>query len=117
MRCFWRGKFNCTFKVVEYLTGNPRAVSHWQNLYIGKRRQGILLNIEGKEPMLIDNEFGQGFENITVGLGELPALVVVNSQVFEHYTVPEEKWNRKTNHLKRKIHNRRLTQYLFKIKQ
>jgi len=64
---YWNGE-NATFVGVTYEVTKSEGPLHWQNRHIGQRREGIQITY-GKETWIIDNQFGDGYHKVTVGLG------------------------------------------------
>lgn len=65
---YWNGEHatfkGITYEVIESKTGKL----HWQNQFIGKRRQGIEISYKNRK-FIIDNENGDGYFKVTRGLG------------------------------------------------
>ena len=65
---FWNGEDTATFVGVTYEVTKSDGELHWQNMFIGKRRQGVQITYEGST-WIIDNEHGDGFYKVTFGQG------------------------------------------------
>ncbi len=65
---YWNGEHTATFVGVTYEVTQSDKELHWQNMFIGKRRQGIKITYN-KSTWIIDNEHGDGHYKVTVGLG------------------------------------------------
>ena len=67
---FWNNTVNIEYEVVIYKIGKGNIPTWWQNAFIGKFRQGIIitkfdkLNLIKSKPFLIDNEDGAGWLKI-----------------------------------------------------
>ncbi len=65
---FWNGEQTATFVGVEYEVTQSDGKLHWQNMHVGKRRQGIQIT-QGGKTWIIDNEHGDGYYKVTDGQG------------------------------------------------
>ena len=70
---FWNGTENIEYKVIIYEVTKGKIPTWWQNAFIGKLRQGILIRRVDKlglitdEPFIIDNHDGMGWLKIQSG--------------------------------------------------
>lgn len=67
MQGFWNGE-PATFRGVTYELVEAPQPLWWQNCHVGQRRQGLEMT-QGSETWIIDNEYGDGYYKVTIGMG------------------------------------------------
>jgi hypothetical protein len=67
MKGFWNGE-PAKIEGITYEVSQAVLKNHWQNVHVGKRRQGLRIT-QGGETWIIDNEHGDGYYKVTKGMG------------------------------------------------
>lgn len=90
---YWNGEYAATFVAVLYKVGQAETQTWWQNRHIGQERQGILITYRG-ETWLIDNQHGEGYYKVTLGLGSpnVGHKSIANYEIIRE--LPENEWKR-----------------------
>ncbi|MFA6058934.1 MAG: hypothetical protein WC756_12100 [Taibaiella sp.] len=93
---FWNGVRNIEFTCVTYEVTKADGEVHWQNMFVGQRRQGVFIRTPD-DVWIIDNEHGDGIYKVTTGLGSPRCghKSVVNP--INVIPIPEEQWFTKYN--------------------
>jgi len=67
MKGYWNGQ-PATFVGVEYEVKEPEVPTWWQGQFVGEVRQGLEISYQGST-WIIDNQYGDGFYKLTLGMG------------------------------------------------
>lgn len=87
---FWNGE-PASFTVISYEVLRNENKNHWQNMFVGEKRQGVLIT-QYDQSWLIDNQHGDGYCKVTIGMGS-PRYG--HKSVVEHNVLgclPESEW-------------------------